>query len=680
MRNLLLSPLTILGVAFYASGCSSDGAFADGLGWDETGGPENTAGGSDDGFGTEGGDGDSSDANDSGAGSDTGSGTTGGEDSGFDDPCDFVDCSSVGTCISDGVDTYCECPEGYLPSGDQCVPCPVLGDQTDLSIETFEVNASFKIDGSAPPTAIYEEAQFWLENRATGDRVDFGKSHQGELGARVLPGAYDLVYSYVSGSELPAHSHYVVQQVIVRTDLALDIDLPLITVNGDITLNGEPPPSVQYDDGEIFFVASEGDDEIYAGTSREGAYQVSLFPGEYELHYRVEDAGDLMPANEDAVVGSHSATLETEIHVAHVELTTAQFGGSFLINGAAPPPVQYDDGNLYLRTTNGDQVSLGSTRDQSYSAVALVGEYEVQYELEDGGSNVPANRRALVMPMTLAAGTSEGQNIDIPMISYSGGFTLNGGAAPVSQYDDATLRLRNATGEDEVFLGNTHDGSFAVGVIPGQYDLIYAVDTAGASMPVNVDSRLASVNLGADIDQPIDIPSVAISGSFTVDGGPPPTSEYEDGRLYLRKDEGHDAVLLGYTHDGGYQLNVVPGAYEVFFAHEFGTGAVPDNSNGLLMSLDVAAPQSFNVDVPVVPLAGSFTLDGAQAPSTYDDSGQLYLRRRSDGDSISLGPTHAGAYDVAVTPGTYEVFYARSENVATMPRNENARVTCFVVE
>ena len=46
----------------------------------------------------------------------------------------------------------------------------------------------------------------------------------------------------------------------------------------------------------------------------------------------------------------------------------------------------------------------------------------------------------------------------------------------------------------------------------------------------------------------------------------------------------------------------------------------------------------------------------------------------------SLGATHTGSYDVAVTPGTYEVFYARSENVAMMPRNENARVTCFVVE
>jgi hypothetical protein len=683
VRNLLIGSSILLCASLGSSACSSDGA-ADAGAW----GDESSGAGGDDsdgltGDGTEPGEsgGETGDSGENDSGGATTSGDTGsGEDGGDFDPCDGVDCGEDGECLSDGEEAWCECGEGFWPEGEGCVPCAPLSDVTALQLTTYEVTASWTLNSDTPPSAIYEEAQFWLENRSTGDRVDFGKSWEGDLGARVLPGAYDLVYSYVSGDELPAHSHYVVQTVIVRDNVDLAFNLLPLPISGEIRINGELPPTVQYDDGQIVFVNPGTGDEIAAGNTRDGAYTVAAFPGVYDVHYRVEDAGDMVPANADAKVTTATVSLENEVLVANVELTTTQLSGDILVNGVAPPAVQYDDGNVYLRTSSGDEIHLGSTRDGSYSVVALVGDYEFEYELEDGGQDVPANIRARVSSMQVTETTTQTFHADVPRVEYSGSFTLNGAAAPSSQYDDGTIRLRNQEGGGEVYLGNTHDGSFSVGVIPGQYDVVYAVDSAGGQMPMNLDSTLSTVSISADASTVVDVQAVTLSGGFTVDGALPPESEYEDGRLYLRSSVGNDAVLLGYTHDGSYATVVTPGDYEVFFTHEFGSGVVPDNSNGMLMPLSVQAPLSFDVDVPVVALAGSFELDGEVTPNVYSDAGQLFLRRRSDGDSISLGSTQAGSYQVAVTPGTYEVFYARSENVAMMPRNENARVSCFVVE
>ena len=56
----------------------------------------------------------------------------------------------------------------------------------------------------------------------------------------------------------------------------------------------------------------------------------------------------------------------------------------------------------------------------------------------------------------------------------------------------------------------------------------------------------------------VDIEAVPVSGQLTFDGDQPPSSVYQDGRLFLRNTELDDSLLLGSTHGGS--LRRVEGA------------------------------------------------------------------------------------------------------------------------
>ena len=72
--------------------------------------------------------------------------------------------------------------------------------------------------------------------------------------------------------------------------------------------------------------------------------------------------------------------------------------------------------------------------------------------------------------------------------------------------------------------------------------------------------------------------AVPMSGALSFGGAPPPSSVYDDGRVFLRSADGEDSVMLGNTHEGSYATMVVPGSYELFYVQEAG-GNVPNNQN-----------------------------------------------------------------------------------------------------
>ena len=60
------------------------------------------------------------------------------------------------------------------------------------------------VAGDLAPASEYDDANFYLENPRSGDRIWLGNSHDGQLGALAVPGIYDLVYeSETVGAEMP---------------------------------------------------------------------------------------------------------------------------------------------------------------------------------------------------------------------------------------------------------------------------------------------------------------------------------------------------------------------------------------------------------------------------------------------------------------------------------------------
>lgn len=591
-----------------------------------------------------------------------------------DATCDMLNCGP-GTCVLIDFVPYCECPEETAWNPDSCDACPLVdaaGHMIELGVVSFD--GQYRLQGGSPPKSEYDDAKLWLENASTGDRVLLGNTHDESFAVRVTPGIYDIVYEVETPGELLPHNARVrLRKVALFGSLSQDIDIPVTRVAGSILVDGEVPPVSEYDDARILFRDHDTGAEVLVGNTHEGNYDVNLAAGTYDILYRVETPGPIMPHNDGAVLETLVVFGDAISHP--IDIDSVPLSGEFTLAGAPPPASEYDDANVGLESATAGTVLLGNTHDLDYELNVIPGDYQIVY-MHETGTNVPQNQRARFGAVPVTEGGV--MAIDIPQVTISGALTINGELPPASEFDDAVVHLQGVGNDDLVFLGNTHDGGYQVNVIPGSYDVYYAQETAGGTVPENKRARvLTGVNVDSDGVLDVDVQAVAISGAFMLGGELPPTSVYEDGSIYLRNTDTDDAVLLGNTHNGGYSAIVVPGEYELFYVQEVG-GSVPSNQNAALNGVMIGDAMTLDVDVPVVDLSGQISLASGPVPDSAADGGQLYLRALN-GDSVLLGNSFAANYAAKLVAGTYGIYY-RSETSVTMPQNDNGRFSCITVE
>lgn len=615
--------------------------------------------------------------------------STGGDGDGSEDlppiDCEGLECGPGSCVILDSGFAYCECPPDSIWQADSCEACPtVVAGSQPLQIEVVRFTGRFLLDNNPPPTTDFDDAYIFLENTVSGDRVALGNTRTGEFDVRVTPGIYELVFE-VDNSQgtMPRNPHIAFAEIaLFETTLDQPVNIPAVMVGGDITLDGAEPPTTDFDDGHLFLRDPSGH-ELYAGTTRDGAYEVLVVPGTYELIYRVDSRGEFIPHNDGAVLAS-GLVISADTPDLDVHLQTATITGSFQLNGNPAPPTDFDDANIGLESPSLGFVPVGNTHDPEYSANVLVGdEIEEDYRLvymHENGSVMPRNTRALLESFPIDEDNPV--IIDIPALSLSGALTLNGVAPPQTDFDDGLVHLHGIDSEDRVPLGNTNEGAYDVQVLPGTYAIYYSSQSAGGLMPENTSAYLGELPVNEDTVAPIDVPAVSVSGVFTLGEQAPPSSVYEDGRIFLRNERG-DTVLLGNTHEGGYAARVVPGSYELYYVQEAG-GDVPNNQNARIGALEIVGEAMDGVvDIPVTDLSGQFLrFEGFEqpqpTPNSAADGGQIYLRSLTD-DVALLGDSFAQSYEARLVSGTYGVYY-RSEASVTMPENENGRFSCITLE
>ena len=76
---------------------------------------------------------------------------------------------------------YCECPEETAWNESECGACPVVDaseqDAQMIELGDRELRGADHRRGRAPPKSEYDDANLWLENAQTGDRVLLGNTH-----------------------------------------------------------------------------------------------------------------------------------------------------------------------------------------------------------------------------------------------------------------------------------------------------------------------------------------------------------------------------------------------------------------------------------------------------------------------------------------------------------------------
>jgi hypothetical protein len=273
--------------------------------------------------------------------------------------------------------------------------------------------------------------------------------------------------------------------------------------------------------------------------------------------------------------------------------------------------------------------------------------------------------------------------IDIPARVVSGTITVNGAQVPQAM-GAGNLRLMNAAGDSLTIGSTTTVGTYSRLVIPGTYDLYYALSTvtgaAGPGVPSNTLAKLQSgIVVGSGpVALDIDVRATPVSGTITVNGAVPGTDG--TGSIVLRN-AGGDAAVIGTTANAGaYTRLVVPGTYDVYYRYDGSGLGVPTNTSAKLRTGIVvgSTPLTLNVDVPARTVSGIFSQNGAPLTNNTGANGNIFIQNAS-GDRASLGNTYAGTYTRLLIPGSYEAYWSIRDRGSGVPFNILADLGCFTV-
>lgn len=626
------------------------------------------------------GDGGGADTGGTSPGDGGGDGDTGGGSGATEPDCGPYVCEGVGTCIEEGGEPYCECDEGYILQGLTCEPCSAVDiSDFEVAIDMIDFKGQVLIDGALAQTSLSDRGQVVAVNTRTGDRVVLTDTRNGAFDVGVVPGVYDLYYELIAGgAQVPRNEHAFLETVTLTEDeTRYRVELFPVRIEGDILINKSTPTTSFSNRGDVVLEDPDSGDRARIGSTGDGQYDALVLAGRYDIYYELTAGGSTVPRNTHGLI-----TTDANVDAGFadpIDITMLDVDGAITINTAIPSTSNFDDGQLWLRSADGlDEFMVGNTRNGSYAAKVMPGTYDVIYSLESGGITVPKNRAAKLQTVDLSAAGAV--DIDIPMVTASGNITLNGVAPSTSFFDDGRVWLASADGRDQAQLGLTSDGSYSAPVVPGTYELRYGVESAGPTVPRNTNAFLSTVDISSQPQNDVDIQAVAIDGGITVGGAVPPSSIYQTAKIVLRSPDRKDSLELAKTHEGSYQSRVIPGTYDVTYVED-GATALPGNLNGdVLDDLELSSDMSVSIDVPVVTVQGSVTLDGAPPPTNTSNVGRIVLERRAENDAVLVTKTTNASFASDVVPGTYDVYYQVEQTAGEVPNNERARLACVQIE
>ena len=232
--------------------------------------------------------------------------------------CEAIDCGPNGTCVATDDLATCTCDEGYELADSECVvACRPWAGAPSLEIRTVAVDGAVTIAGEAPTAPV----QLTLVD---ADDYSFGLTYDpsddtwnGGAQLRVVPGAYRLFYNFVDSgpAEAPMNRRLPLAELQLDVDGAasLDVDIPVATITGTLTVNGETPTA-----GVQLLFVNEEDTADLAGpfviegvlTASDGTTAVPIAPGRYSVFYRIPSSGIQVgrPINRRYLLGTLECT------------------------------------------------------------------------------------------------------------------------------------------------------------------------------------------------------------------------------------------------------------------------------------------------------------------------------------------------------------------------------------
>lgn len=152
----------------------------------------------------------------------------------------------------------------------------------------------------------------------------------------------------------------------------------------------------------------------------------------------------------------------------------------------------------------------------------------------------------------------------------------------------------------------------------------------------------------------INIPTVTVSGSITVNGDLPANSTPGVIRLLTASDR----VTIASVADGAYSAEVIPGTYDVVYQ-------LYDVPFPMLQNMHIDEPTTLDIDIPTAVVSGNVTVNGN--PVTAWNAATITFETPDGG--AAWADIRGGMYSLQLPLGIYDVVYWGDHEEESVPSN-----------
>lgn len=513
-----------------------------------------------------------------------------------------IDFAPDPTC--DDTAPFMPCSAGYLVKN-----LHLTDDATfDVDFPVVDIAATVTLNGGpVPDQATSRGGLMFIDSvtRQPGPRfTSLGTSGPANFHKRLLPGRYDVFYTPGATCDvavLPCNGGFIAKDLELTKSQVLVIDIPKVTVSGQVTLDGAPLPDDGAIHGGMRLVASEpaeGDErppeEANVEISDAGDYSFSVLPGTYDLHFVGDHQGCLYVDNPQVpCVGGRvhqrvnlfeDTDMPVDLHGVTVTGSVTLAGGSYLYAGGSLEFVNHDG---EANTT--EQLNLAALdAPAEFSFRVLPGTYDIRYKAPlaaclnvSSPPQVPCNDGILAKGIELTS--DQILELDVPVAKISGAVTLNGAPLPDSTLQRGPLYLLR---EGETFdsalslrtmpFGTTGPASYVLSLWPGEYD-VWLFDSDNCAGPTPnlaypcTGGLITSLSIAESQALDFDVTALSVHGNITEQGGG--VSADNSGVVSISAlglPWGSESASVEVAADGSYEFLLIPGDYQTR-----GLGALP---------------------------------------------------------------------------------------------------------
>jgi len=385
-----------------------------------------------------------------------------------------------------------DCPT----SGDSALPCQSRAVRTQIALEgdgsldldlpvvsvSGTVTASGAALGASATGGVRGRLLFNDEVAAAG--VPLGASGAASYRIKLYAGSYTLAVENSDDcpldrpSPLPCQLHLISGNRNLTADGVLDVEVPVIQVNGSVDLDGAGMPNAASSRGLLVFAQTDRG-EVRADLQASGSadYRVSLYPGHYQVLL------DNTACQTNVLPCQRHALREIDLDASgslHLDAPTVLISGQVTVNGGqmGDSPVGVERGRVAFTAADAQAVlaPVGASGVGTYQATLFPGHYDVGFVNTSDCSNgaVPCQRAALRSDLELAA--SGNLDLDLSVVTVSGRVTVNGATMQnsVSGQPRGELLLQPAASEPvSAVFGTSGAATWSTRLIAGEYGALF---------------------------------------------------------------------------------------------------------------------------------------------------------------------------------------------------------------